>query len=1301
MKNLFLAQKSQNLQTKSWINNIGKTTSQNNNVKTGSNFSNVLLNANTSSNNKNSVVILDNKALTLSINDVKNLLNQNKAEIFVLKNNQLENVTKTFKENSSKIEQLLYDNSSKTANEFFISTTLQNNNKYASETTILDPEKTKVKVEDKASNSNETNLKKVASDNLLKESPNDELIKSSDKNTSSKAENVLVQLIISEFMPKQSSLEIETPKTSKSNPESSILKDSKNSDTTLEKTKPDKSAQFNKEYPINNIQTNQSSSKSTEPIVTNTKTSNESINNQDKTFSFVKPVTIQQNNEMFKQSSLSDSVFGLLNENQNSKVIPEKPALTILKQQNSKENKIPESIIDKNTQNITKDTNPINKESFIKPTKENITPKTEKTPEINKTNEESSLKQDASVINTKVQNNTQNSNSIESANKSQGKSEPIKLQNKIPISKEELINTMTSNQVEITVESPKLEPVKQTAPSSINRNFNINSEKNDKGSISAKVSNEKEVVFKSDLISSKENTTPQQNSIKEIPINPNIKESKSENNPKFEEHKPIKKESESQINKEEKIVIKDNLIKETKSETKPVYTSSQLKETKTSFDEIKTDRPITHDTPKVNITSEKVKTDEKPILTTENKIIETKTTNKLSKSELMDNSNKAPLTEQNIKTTHESSARRSQASAVNSDRINNNSPIRNNSPIKDNNKEDATPNKVEIKNTEQTKSEQINIHKDKILYTKSEIISESPKAPLSNLDIKNTQGNSNPKASKLNSETVIEEKHALNYNSELSNQNKVNTSSVPSSKENQPIENTISVNSQIKNDNFIKANPRTNNETINKPITSENNISKGTEQVVEKINQVTDSNNSFKTQTSNTESINSPKPELVKNNKITLTAISKKSEVKSDTPELAIKDKSIQEDKPVTPIKVSKMDKPITLEVHNQESNLKSTPDKSTNYSDTKASSENITPLNVVKQTVTEPVLPDNQNKFSAKLENNSYTKPEMNEMNNQVSSSYSTENKVNTPLSNPNVNVAQAVQSKDIDNVESNFISRVKGNEFMKSQIQDMENNVAMNPEINMIKEHIETQKPLFLKYTDNEGQQKLQTVLISNNANTNSISEQKSSNLSETNSNSIKEPITKSNTVTQVNENRNQSDSNPGSNNKESFSDFNQQFTSFSINQGVEHNSTDNRYFMNEFSIKIQDTINQLKNNQKNQSAKFEFEINEVGSVKTVVEKKGEGLSIKFETESIEKSEMLKDSLANLESNLKEQGYTQVNIEYNFSNQTKEDQSQSSSQRPTKNRKVFEKEVNLENQEQNEPVMKNYGYNSVEYVI
>jgi hypothetical protein len=294
---------------------------------------------------------------------------------------------------------------------------------------------------------------------------------------------------------------------------------------------------------------------------------------------------------------------------------------------------------------------------------------------------------------------------------------------------------------------------------------------------------------------------------------------------------------------------------------------------------------------------------------------------------------------------------------------------------------------------------------------------------------------------------------------------------------------------------------------------------------------------------------------------------------------------------------------------------------------------------------------------------------------------------------------MAQGMHLNPNEKIDESHLKRMKGADYMKSEIPTVETlpDQARPSDINLVQDHINNQKPLYLKYTDNDGQQFLQTLFI--NQDTKKTADLETSSKKEDSKPSIlKENSAKINASAPQSENKSGLDNQ----NNQNFSDnFSHLQTKVDHSSNLNQTPNDQRFFLNEFSIKLQETINQIKNNQKNQSAKFEIEVNELGTVKTQVEKNGETLTIRFESENSQKSELLKDNLQNLESQLKEKGYSQVDIEYNFNDSSNENNSQYTN--PKKRHSLKNTNNTSANlvESDNQTSTKNYGYNSMEYVI
>ncbi|HOE91696.1 MAG TPA: flagellar hook-length control protein FliK, partial [Candidatus Cloacimonadota bacterium] len=112
------------------------------------------------------------------------------------------------------------------------------------------------------------------------------------------------------------------------------------------------------------------------------------------------------------------------------------------------------------------------------------------------------------------------------------------------------------------------------------------------------------------------------------------------------------------------------------------------------------------------------------------------------------------------------------------------------------------------------------------------------------------------------------------------------------------------------------------------------------------------------------------------------------------------------------------------------------------------------------------------------------------------------------------------------------------------------------------------------------------------------------------------------------------------------------------------------------------------------------LELETEELGYVKTSVEKQGDRIIVKFELENLQRLDSLKENLNNLEQQLKGHGFEEVVMEFNFHKESHQQDSQKAFHHA--GNKVFKiDDSNNLPQMEEVSVTRDYGYNSMEYTI
>lgn len=345
--------------------------------------------------------------------------------------------------------------------------------------------------------------------------------------------------------------------------------------------------------------------------------------------------------------------------------------------------------------------------------------------------------------------------------------------------------------------------------------------------------------------------------------------------------------------------------------------------------------------------------------------------------------------------------------------------------------------------------------------------------------------------------------------------------------------------------------------------------------------------------------------------------------------------------------------------------------------------------------------------KFDAIIQEQVITKPVIANQISEKSTLVSSENQVkissqNNEYSEVTTNKSTYDQSTPMAHgLLNNNINRQNNQQFNEmKRYEDMnlldQNNLKPNQndvQINMLKQHIDEKQPFIVKFMGGDGQEKIQSFVLDREKPT-----QTQESIDNNKKSEVKELLNSARKVsnnTQQDNTQSNDQSNQG----------NQQFNFFNQTANISFNRTafaeKAKATSQEFLLKINDTISQLKNNAKSNFASFEVEVEQVGNVKTSVEKKGEEIIVRFIAESNQSAMTLKDQLTHLESQLKEFGFMNVNIEYHFNNQNDSQYSQSQQHRSRKGNINFNNsETSVETVENNSQI-KDMGYNSMEYII
>ncbi|HPM02778.1 MAG TPA: flagellar hook-length control protein FliK, partial [Candidatus Cloacimonadota bacterium] len=286
---------------------------------------------------------------------------------------------------------------------------------------------------------------------------------------------------------------------------------------------------------------------------------------------------------------------------------------------------------------------------------------------------------------------------------------------------------------------------------------------------------------------------------------------------------------------------------------------------------------------------------------------------------------------------------------------------------------------------------------------------------------------------------------------------------------------------------------------------------------------------------------------------------------------------------------------------------------------------------------------------------------------------------------------MAQQMQKNNISSDKISSTERMKGRDEM-FYVFENSNQSAKESGIDMIQDHIDNREPFIVQYLDNNGQEKIQTIVINNKT-------EKNSEKTELSQNENKLFTEKTNASNTKSKQQNQSELNQESK-SQNYESYNQNYQTSDSHTSQEFSKFVNRMSFTDFLPKLQETVHQLRQNKKNQKAVFEIETEELGLVKANIEKHGEKIYVRFEVEDIQRLESLKENMNQLEQQLKSQGFNDVFVEYDFNKESSQHQPQHASKKSS-NHHFGQEEQIISSQNDDILIKKDYGYNSIEYTI
>ena len=325
--------------------------------------------------------------------------------------------------------------------------------------------------------------------------------------------------------------------------------------------------------------------------------------------------------------------------------------------------------------------------------------------------------------------------------------------------------------------------------------------------------------------------------------------------------------------------------------------------------------------------------------------------------------------------------------------------------------------------------------------------------------------------------------------------------------------------------------------------------------------------------------------------------------------------------------------------------------------------------------------------------------------LNNESYNLYSN-NKITT-AKDATVSVAQELPYTNVE--------KLKGAMRMEAMLNANQNIASVEPDnylSQLIADNPQAEIPVVIHFRDNQGNLISERFMLKNQIEDSlpSTSMQKNSQSSEPiNSNPIN-TLQSKREATGTNLQQNSSQFNSGKNNEEQKeSRFDERLATFTIPlnekkiQPTEIKETikNQMQTLKEQYDLIDRTVKSFSmESDGRQIAKVQTETSEWGKVETQVEKNGQDITVLFTTESQAQMNDLKNKMEDLKQHLEQQGYTNVDIQYHFNNQSF---SQSSDERfvDTSTQSSRKSITNaLSESEDASDNSKDYGYNTVEYI-
>ncbi|MDD3502093.1 MAG: flagellar hook-length control protein FliK, partial [Candidatus Cloacimonetes bacterium] len=274
-------------------------------------------------------------------------------------------------------------------------------------------------------------------------------------------------------------------------------------------------------------------------------------------------------------------------------------------------------------------------------------------------------------------------------------------------------------------------------------------------------------------------------------------------------------------------------------------------------------------------------------------------------------------------------------------------------------------------------------------------------------------------------------------------------------------------------------------------------------------------------------------------------------------------------------------------------------------------------------------------------------------------------------------------VLAQQLHNTSLNSKTNLKGNDEMQGFEDTFVHKNAIAYET--IQDYLDNNEPLFVQYLDTDGKEKQRSVFIKNND---------AKNTQNSSSNSTQNRAISNNKHKENSEYKQDQ-------NQQNFNSFNQMNSKAFSNINSGFNITGSRYSISDFIPKLLETTQSFNREHSIKKAVLEIETNELGYVKTNIEKQGERLIIRFEAEDIQKVKSLKENMHTLEHQLKAQGFEDVLIEYDFHKESRQQSNNQASQQNTSKNQNNQKDNHESLQEEVHTIKRDYGYNSMEYTI